>query len=236
MAERIIELEVYLARHAESEGNVGHNGKKEVSFADREDPVLTQKGMRQAELLGKRFKECPLDCIISSGYRRAVATSYEVVKAQCENGAKEIEILPILAETGTSFEYKGFSLEELKKDYPVKLAEGIVTDSLLVPSRGMDDYWNLERANRVWKYIRNRFSSGEKILVMAHGSFNTSLFLRALNIPPQTGFDVAFTNTSVTKFVFFKKGTGDYGDDVKMMYHNETSHLFEDFPEVTFMT
>ena len=236
MAEQIIELEVYLVRHAESVGNVGYGGNAELSVADREDPVLTEKGLRQSELLGQRFKDCPLDCILSSGLRRTLSTVNEVVKAQPENGAKEIEILPSLAETGISHEYSGFTLEELKENYPVKLAEGIETDRMVVSSAGTDDYWNLERANQIWKYIRKRFHSGEKIIVAAHGNFNTSLFLRALNLPPQTGFDVAFTNTSVTKFVFFKKGTGRYGDDIKMLYHNETSHLAQEFPEVTFMT
>ncbi len=236
MADGIIKLQVYLVRHAESVGNIGYGGKTELTFDEREDPVLSPKGLRQAELLGQRFKDYPLDCIISSGMRRTLATVNEVVKAQPENGAKEIEILPFLAETGVSDEYTGFPIDELKKDYPVKFAQGIESDRTVIGSKGTDDYWNLERANRVWKYITNRFNSGEKIILAAHGNFNTSLFLRALNIAPQTGFDVAFTNTSVTKFVLYQKGTGRYGDDVKMLYHNETSHLVQEFPEVTFMT
>lgn len=234
MAESIVNVEVYLVRHGESMGNIGHNGNEEVSFIDREDPALSPKGERQAQLLGERFRDFRLDCIFSSGLRRTLSTALEVIKTQPEDGAKEIEIIPILAETGISEEYKGFTLEELREVYPVKIAQGVEADRLVTPSAGTDDYWNFERANKVWKYILNRFTSGEKILVAAHGNFNTSLFLRALNIPPLTGFDVSFTNTGVTKITFYKKGTGPYGDDIKVSYLNDMSHLWGEFPQVVF--
>ncbi len=232
MSEAIIKTEVYLIRHAESMGNIGHNGNDDISFADREDPILSPKGKRQAELLGERFRDIRLDCILSSGLRRTLSTAFEVVKTQPDDGVKEIEILPILAETGIDEEYEGFSLDELKEDYPVKLAEEIQPGRLVVASKGTDDYWNFERANRVWKYIKNRFSNGEKILVTAHGCFNTSLFLRAINVPPLTGFDVSFTNTGVTKIIFYQQGTGPYGDDINVSYFNDMSHLYKEFPEV----
>lgn len=234
MSENIVKFEVYLVRHAESMGNIGHGGLSEVSFTDREDPVLSPDGVRQAQLLGKRFEGFPLDCIFSSGMRRTLSTAYEVVKAQPENGAKEIEIIPELSETGVPEEYFGFTLAEFKENYPVKLAEGFETERLVVPSKGTDDYWNLDRANKIWRYIHSRFNSGEKIMIAAHGNFNTSIFLSAIKVPPQTGFDVSFNNTGVTKFIFYQEGTGRYGDDIKVSYLNEMSHLAGEFPEVTF--
>lgn len=230
MADGIIRLQVYLVRHGESMGNIGHEGR-EVSFTDREDPVLSPAGERQAQLLGKRFKKIPLDCVFSSGLRRALSTAHEVVKAQPENGAKQIEIIPELSETGVPDEYYGFTLDELKKIYPVELADTMTAQRMIVSSKGTDDYWNLVRADKVWEYIHNRFNSGEKIMLTAHGCFNTSLFLSALKIPPQTGFDMSFDNTSVTKFIFYQQGTGPYGDDIQLSYHNEMSHLFDEFPE-----
>ncbi len=232
MSEAIIKFQVYLVRHGESMGNIGHQGQANVSFEDREDPVLSPNGLRQAQLLGKRFKNVDFDYIFSSGLRRTLSTAYEVVKAQAGNSKKEIEILPELSETGVPDEYFGFSLDELRQNYPVKLAEGISAERMIVSSKGTDDFWNLARAERIWDYLHNRFNSGEKIMVTAHGNFNTSLFLSALKIPPQTGFDVSFNNTGVTKFIFYQKGTGRYGDDVVMAYHNDMSHLFNEFPEM----
>ena len=232
MAECIIKFEAYLVRHGESMGNIGHGGRDDVSFADKEDPILSPDGLRQAQLLGKRFEALSLDFVFSSGLRRTISTANEVVKAQPENGAKEIEIIPELSETGVPEEYFGFTLAEFKQTYPVLLAKGMDSERLIVTSKGTDDFWNLERAQKIWQYLHNRFNSGEKIMLTAHGNFNTSLFLSALKIPPQTGFDVSFSNTGVTKFIFYQKGTGRYGDDVVVSYLNDTSHLYSEFPKV----
>lgn len=232
MADEVIELQVYLVRHGESMGNIGHAGKCDVSVDDREDPVLSPVGVRQAQLLGERFSKCPLECIFSSGLRRAVATAQSVLDAQPENGAREVEIIPELSETGVPDDYYGFTLSQLQEKYNVRVAEGLDSERMIVSSKGTDDFWNLDRAHKVWNYLRNRFHSGEKIMLTAHGCFNTSLLLSALGIPPQTGFDVSFSNTSVTKFVFYQKGTGRYGDDVHMVFHNDMSHLFSEFPEM----
>lgn len=228
----IIKVQVYLVRHGESMGNIGYPGQGEICTADREDPTLSPKGIRQAQLLGQRFRSVPLDCVFSSGLRRTLSTAKAVIAAQPENGAKEIEIIPELSETGISDKYYGFTIDELKQSYPVVLAEGINSERMIVTSEGTDDYWNLARAARVWEYIFDRFDSGEKIMLTAHGNFNTSLFLSALKIPPQTGFDVSFSNTGVTKFIFYQQGTGRYGDDVVMDYHNDISHLFSEFPDM----
>ncbi len=233
MSDGIIKLQVYLVRHGESMGNIGHNGREDVSFVDREDPVLSPDGERQAWLLGQRFKDCALDCVFSSGLRRAVSTAYEVIKDQPCGGAKEIEIIPELSETGVPDEYYGFTLDEFKQSYPVELAQGMSAQRMIVTSKGTDDYWNLERAQKIWNYLFDRFDSGEKVMLTAHGCFNTSMFLSALKIPPQTGFDMSFNNTSVTKFIFYKKGTGRYGDDIVLSYHNETSHLYGEFPKMS---
>ncbi len=232
MAESIIKFEAYLVRHGESMGNIGHAGQKDVSFIDREDPTLSPDGLRQAQLLGKRFESLPLDFVFSSGLRRTLSTANEVIKVQPENGAKEIEIIPELSETGVPEEYFGFTLAEFKETYPVRIAEGIDSERLIVTSKGTDDFWNLERAQRIWSYLHKRFNSGEKIMLTAHGNFNTSLFLSALKIPPQTGFDVSFSNTGVTKFIFYQEGTGRYGDDVVVSYLNDMSHLYSEFPKV----
>ena len=231
----VIKFEVYLVRHGESMGNIGHAGKENVSFTDREDPTLSPDGLRQAQLLGKRFEVVPLDCVFSSGLRRTLSTANEVIKAQPRSGAKEIEIIPELAEKGVPDEYFGFTLAELQEDYPARLADGIVSERMIVSSAGTDDYWNLERADRVWSYLHSRFNSGERIMVTAHGNFNTSLFLSALKIPPGTGFDVSFSNTGVTKFVFYQEGTGPYGDDTVVSYLNDMSHLFGEFPQMVIL-
>ena len=76
MRENNIELELYLVRHGESMGNAG--------LADtlcdelKNDPPLTEKGERQADLLGRYFADLPLDALLASGMRRALQTAEAV--------------------------------------------------------------------------------------------------------------------------------------------------------------
>lgn len=238
--EPIIELELYLVRHAQSKCNVsngyGERKREELTLMEREDPELTEFGQHQAELLGERFKNYAFDYILSSALLRTLSTAYQVVKNQPEGGAKEIEIYPMLTESGLKYEYEGLSLSQLQKRFPVKLAQGVQATRLILGSEGKDDNWNLDRANKVLEYIHERFHNGEKVLITAHGTFNTSLFLSALNLKPDVGFDPEFINSSVTKFVFYKKGTGKFGDDIRLSYSNDLSHLYAHYPNLGLIT
>ena len=50
----IVELELYLIRHGQSQGNVGYD-KEDLTPQEQHDPILTEKGVKQAQLAGKHL-------------------------------------------------------------------------------------------------------------------------------------------------------------------------------------
>ncbi len=85
---------LYIARHGESLGNTGED--------TGHNPALSEKGLIQAELLGKRMKNIKLDCIMSSPLTRAVQTAEKTAEFQ----NKPVEIMP------TAYEVENETTEE----------------------------------------------------------------------------------------------------------------------------
>ena len=73
---------LYIARHGESLGNTGEDTGN--------NPALSEKGIIQAELLGKRMKNIQLNCILSSPLTRAVQTAEKTAEFQ----NKQVKIMP----------------------------------------------------------------------------------------------------------------------------------------------
>lgn len=230
MSEPKVLMELYLVRHGESMAQTGESNAMEDEY--KFDPPLSAKGLREAELLGEYLKDLPLDHILCSGMRRALRTAYEIVIRQPENGAKKAEVHKIFTECGTSPDTRGRSVPEIQKELPCMIpAEG--TDMLepqIVYSERDDDNALFERGKQAIKYLQSRFHNGEKVLVAAHAAFNTFMFWAGLGIKLPQEFDPAFHNTSITKIVFFEKGTAPYAD-IHLIYHNAVPHLVNDFPE-----
>ena len=229
-----IELELYIIRHGQTFGNLGKSCEG-MSFRDIHDPVLTPKGQNQAEKLGERFKNYPFDAVFASGLRRAMQTATEITKRQPDNGAENIIVHPLLSEVGgVEEEYEGLSFSEAKEMFPhIKLADGFDTDGRIISyTKGWSDKAQLERAENVLSHIKSRYNKGSKVAVVAHAAFNTFLFHSALGLDPEKViFDPHFLNTGVTKIVFFKEGTGRYNIDVQLVYQNDLSHLYTDYPD-----
>lgn len=229
-----IMLELYIIRHGQTFGNLGKSSDG-MSFADIHDPILTPKGQHQAEKLGERFSNYPFDAVFASGLRRAMQTATEIIKKQPENGAKNIIVHPLLSEnSGTEEEYSGISFSEAEKMFPlVTLADGFNKNGRIISfTKGWSDSQQLKRAEKVLSYIKNRYNNGAKVAVVAHAAFNTFLFHSALGLDPEKViFDPHFLNTGVTKIVFFKEGTGRYNIDVQLVYQNDLSHLYADYPD-----
>lgn len=68
-------IRLYLIRHGETDWNTVRR------FQGWTDIELNEKGLRQAELLGKRFENIPVDEVYASPLKRAVKTALPVAKA-----------------------------------------------------------------------------------------------------------------------------------------------------------
>lgn len=101
---------LYIARHGESHGNTGSDTGK--------NPVLTEKGITQAKLLGERMKKIKLDCILSSPLARAVQTAEQTARLQ----NKPVEIMPDIFEVENETQEEAYiraktAIEEIRNRF-----------------------------------------------------------------------------------------------------------------------
>ena len=108
----IIELEFYIIRHGQSQGNI-ERVTDGLSVTDLHDPRLTELGKKQAIACGERFKNTEFDAVYSSALLRAVETATEIIKKQPSE--KTLKVLPLLTEAGVSEEYCHSSFDEINK-------------------------------------------------------------------------------------------------------------------------
>ncbi len=233
MKENNIELELFLVRHGESMGNAG--------LADslcnelKHDPPLTETGEKQAALLGRYFADLPLDALFASGMRRALQTAEAVRFYQPENGAKTVQVHKIFTETNTGEETKARTIKEINLDFPnaVSAPETDATEPIMFYGKNDSDAVLLERGKEAIAYIRKHFHKGEKVMVAAHAAFNTFMLYAALGLSHEQIFDPSFYNTGITKIIFFKEGTGKFGD-VHLEYMNSIAHLADAYPAMKY--
>lgn len=223
MSVPVPELTLYLIRHAESTGNA--NPEEDVPFDEHHDPYLSEKGLVQAEKLGKYLSGTDFDAVYSSPMRRTVTTARGLLKYQPSE--KPLELMPILSERGIPYDYEGQPLEELKKIYPpCRLADGFTEDMpRLANDKGQPDSVILERAGTVLDYFRSRYKNGERVAVVSHAAFLTYVIFYLFGVrETMPDFDIDITNTGITEVTFYKPGTNPYGDTI-FAYINEAAHL-----------
>ena len=226
-------LQIYLARHAESEGNIPRSeitGGGPGEERARHDPDLTPLGVRQAKLLAKRLSGERFDAIFASPLLRAARTARAVAAAQPGEKIK-ITFLRELREAGTPWSYDGSDGRELGqvcRGYAgelVSLLPGTDWEALEASDR---DAAHLERAYVCARYFRETFFTGERIFVVAHGTFNTYLIRALLEMGNEQDFNFCQENTGLTKVKYFI----DSGR--RLSYANDTSHLYACAPGLSF--
>lgn len=200
-------MDLYLTRHGESDTE-RYGGL---------DPYLTEKGIAQAQLLGSRLSFLHLDAVYASPLIRAVQTAAAVSERQ--KGAVRVRILPGLYETGTQAGYKFKSRKEIFKYCPnADIPENMPC------SQGADSPPEcMERAGGIIDFVRSKHGGDEKILLVAHGSFNTYLILSALGFPYKSGFNFSQDNTGLTLIRFLTDADGS--PRTKLSYMNDVSHM-----------
>ena len=220
----VVELELYFIRHGESMGNVGY-GRDNLTFKEKHDPLLTEKGVIQAAYAGEFLKETDFDYVYSSGLLRAVQTATEILKKQPTE--KELNILPLLTEVGVKPEYEGANIAEIREFWNNAIvAKDIDTSKPLVCySQFSNEDELFDRAEETVKYLLSHHCSGEKVAVVSHAAFLTIVIFWIMGFKDKCPvFDIDINNTGITKVIFYKEGTNKYGDIV-FKYINSTAHL-----------
>lgn len=221
----VIELELYIIRHGESMGNIGYNGRTELTLTESVDPVLSEKGIKQAIAAGEWLSETDFNAVYSSALMRAVRTAGEIIKKQQKD--KNLFIHPVYTEMGIPEEYHAVSMNELHKLCPTAvIADRVDPESKLMESTsGSDEKGLFERGARAIEYLRSKYKNGEKVAVVSHAAFITYMVFYIMGYTEKVpAFDIDFNNTGITKVKFYKEGTNKYGDTV-FEYINSTAHL-----------
>lgn len=225
----IKELELYIIRHGQSMGNAGYGGRTDLTLREMHDPVLTEKGTLQAQKAGSCLRETAFDAVISSAMLRAVQTATEILKFQ--QSTDVLNILPLACEMMVKSDYTGASIEEIKAINPnAVLADGVAPDSPMIYSSAVenDEAYAYERAEKVIDYLRSHYRSGEKVALVSHAAFMTYIVFTLMGFSEKApAFDISFSNTGITKVIFYKPGTNIYGDTVFETV-NDIAHLKED--------
>lgn len=206
---------LYITRHGESTDNAV---KKHISV----DAELTEYGLVCCRRLGERMASIKLDAIISSPLIRALSTAHEVCIRQ-EREDLKVEPLNDLMEIHTKPDYPGLAHEELCKRFP-RLA---CFDGPVTPAGGPlclgeeDDNAFMSRAYRVISYVKKRFPDDSKVLLVAHGSFNSRLVAAALGMGHPYGFNFSSANTALT-LIRYTEGK------INLSFLNDTAHLYQE--------
>lgn len=220
----VVELEIYLIRHGQSNTNAGINVHETPTVQDMADPYLTELGVSQAKALGQYLADTDFDYVYSSALFRAQRTATEVIKAQ--KSPQKLRILPLLTENGMGRDYPGATWEELHAINPDShLAPDLPEDTeILFYSEHDDDADHYVRAEKTIEYLRAHHGNKEKICVVSHAAFITHIVFYLMGLKEVPAFDINFSNTGVTKIIFYKPGTNKYGDII-FDYINSTAHL-----------
>ena len=196
---------LYIIRHGETYGNLNGDGFTETD--------LTDNGLRQAFLLGERFKDERIDAIYTSTLIRAVRTGNEIYKYH-KNA--NFNIFTTLMEKGTDKDYTGLPDDVLENIVPAT----IIRDRTPLGEEDQEDA--LERAKKVINTILSENDDNSNIVIVAHGMFNTYLILAATGLGLIPNFNFSQDNTGVTLIRYL------YEDNVKktkLTYVNDCSHL-----------
>lgn len=207
-------LEIFYIRHGNTEG---------APFGDRDecDIDLSARGEEEILLLGERFKSRSFDAVFCSPLVRAVKTAAAVCKRL--DGNPQLEILPQIIENDSTYGYFGQSVDYLKRYYD----NIILNNDLPLMLDNVSDDDNDLRAKEVIKYFRNRFNYGQKILVVAHGSFGNHFIPQAVNMG-RGDYILSLNNTSVSKIKYTTDGKQ------RVSFSNDFSHLRPIMPDYEF--
>lgn len=150
-------IEVYLARHGQTEENVNR------IFQGHLPGQLTEEGKRQAVELGEKLKYTKLDAIVSSDLKRVTDT----VQLAMAGRSLPWEQTPLLREIDWG-SWTGLLIQSVDLE---KLPDDVETREMLY-----------ERAGRFRDYLIGKYQ-GKRVLVVAHGLINRSLQAQIQHVP-----------------------------------------------------
>ncbi len=149
---------IYFVRHGSTEGN-------ESNSFQQPDILLSEEGIKQANIVARRFREIPLDVVVSSDMTRAQMTA-EIISQAVD---KPLVIESLFKEIMRPSAVRGRS----KDDPEVRGIMNQIKANFHLSEWHHSDEENFQdlkvRAEKALVYLEKR--KEEKILVVTHGNF-----------------------------------------------------------------
>jgi len=194
--------------------------------------TLTKEGQYQAEAAGKIISTIPLDAIYSSPLQRASETTKIIIKqhtskfqATYTDNLLEVDLGP----------WSGLTKEEVKKQYPEKLAiwDKEPYELSIIREDGSEFHpikELLEQAENFLKYLFNSYSDSNKtILIVAHNAILRCLILKLINEPSKGFGRIKLDNTSISICNIDFKNWGNRKVQIECL--NNIAHLQPNLPK-----
>lgn len=198
-------VEVILARHGETEWNVG-----EV-FRGRIDIELNETGIRQAEFLAQYLSEREIAAIYSSPLQRALQTA----TAMARYHQLHVEITPGLIDFNFG-QWQGLSLQEVKDKYQELYAQWLSHPEQVKIPGGESLGEVRERAVRVMDGVIARYHG--TIVLVSHRVVNKVLICDLLGLDNAHFWNIRQDTCGLTTFTY------ENGRFI-LTEHNNTSFL-----------
>jgi len=197
--------EIILARHGETEWNVGE------IFRGRIDVELNATGIKQAELLAEYLSELKIDAIYSSPLKRALKTA-EIV---AEYYKLRVTIAPGLIDLNFG-KWQGLSHQEVKDKYKGRYAQWLHSPHQVRMPGGESLNDVRKRAVAVMDEVIAKYE-GEVVLV-SHRVVNKVLICALLGLDDSHFWNIRQDTAGITTFTY-EKGR------FILTEHNNTSYL-----------
>lgn len=196
---------IYLVRHGESEWNT----IKKIQ--GQNDIVLTAKGIKQAQLIGKRLKYEKIDIIYSSDLIRAYKT------AQIIGENLNLDVIPMEEFREINFGiWEGLSTEELMKNYEEEMILWMTAPEKFYVNKAETLKELQERAmNGINKIIHQDF---ENVLIVSHSATIKTIILGLLDISLSNFKNLTISNVGLSIIEI-----REYNKVLKLL--NDTNHL-----------
>ena len=195
---------LYLVRHGQTDFNA--EGRIQGQGASSS---LSEKGRKQAELLGDRLQNCGFDCdyIFSSPLERALETA-RIATAYL---SKEIIIEDLIQEISCG-DFEGRLVSELDQKILARIAKDTTEkypggeSSLDVRNRGLQFLQKLEKLE------------GESAIIFSHGNFLRNFSGAATGLAPDI-FSRVYKDNAAISYLSLQ------GDNYRIVSWNDSSHI-----------
>ncbi|WP_036479686.1 histidine phosphatase family protein [Myxosarcina sp. GI1] len=219
MATRVI-----IVRHGQSSYNA-----QQLIQGRCDESVLTERGIADAQTVGKTLQDISIDALYCSPLQRAKKTA-EIIHASLNNAPtlqptdKLMEIdLPLWEKVS-----KQVAREKFADDY--SKWKQLPHEFKMILEGGTEHYPVLslyEQARQFWQEVIPQHS-GKTILIVAHNGINRCLIMSAIGMKCDRYHSIQQSNCCINVLNF----TGDYNDPVQLESLNQTSHLDVPIPPV----